>query len=77
MMILLQVDSVEHGGHEVTLHGHFQGSNVDQYQGTNLSRQGDLDYYQNLSGCVYPLSRDQWAAYIATTIQQILEFLKM
>jgi hypothetical protein len=29
MMILLQVDSVEPEGHEVTFHGHFQGPNTD------------------------------------------------
>jgi hypothetical protein len=31
MVILLQVDNVEPGGHEVTFHGHFQGPNADQY----------------------------------------------
>jgi hypothetical protein len=31
MVILLQVGSVELGGHEVTFYSHFQGSNVDQY----------------------------------------------
>ena len=30
MVIFLQVGSIELGGHEVTFHGHFQGSNVDQ-----------------------------------------------
>jgi hypothetical protein len=31
MVILLQLGSVEPGGHEVTFQGHFQGSNADQY----------------------------------------------
>ena len=29
MVILLQVGSIEPGSHEVTFHGHFQGSNAD------------------------------------------------
>ena len=32
MMILLQVGSVEPGGHEVTFHDQFQGSNADEYR---------------------------------------------
>jgi hypothetical protein len=39
MVILLQVGSVEFGGHEITFQGHFQGSNADQYRGTNSPRQ--------------------------------------
>jgi hypothetical protein len=31
MVILLQVGSVEPGGHEVVFQGHFQGPNADQY----------------------------------------------
>ena len=31
MVILLKMTSVELEGHEVTFHGHFQGSNADQY----------------------------------------------
>jgi hypothetical protein len=31
MVILLQMTSVEPEGHEITFHGHFQGSNADQY----------------------------------------------
>jgi hypothetical protein len=34
-------------------------------------------HYQYLSGPIYPLSRDQWAAYVAATVQRILEFLEM
>jgi hypothetical protein len=30
-MILVQVGSIEPGGHEVTFQGHFQGPNADQY----------------------------------------------
>jgi hypothetical protein len=77
MVILLQMGSVELGGYEVTFHGHCQESNVNQYQVTNSPIQGDLGHYQYLSMHVYPLSRDQRAAYIAAMIQQILEFLEM
>jgi hypothetical protein len=35
LVILLQVGSVEPGGHEVTFQGHYQGSNLDQYRGTS------------------------------------------
>ena len=69
MVILLQVSSIESGRHEIAFHGHFQGPNVDQYQGTNPLRQGDLCQYQYLRGLVYLLSRDQMAAYVAMTIQ--------
>jgi hypothetical protein len=71
------VGSVELGGHEVIFHGHYQGSNVDQYWGTNLPRQGDPSQYQYLSEPVYHLNKDQRAAYIAVTGQQILEFLEI
>ena len=71
------MNSIEPGGHQVIFYGHFQGSNVDHYQRTKSPRQGDLGHYQYLSGHVYLLSKDQQAAYIATTVQQILEFLKM
>jgi hypothetical protein len=30
MVILLPVDSIEHGGYEVIFQGHFQGPNADQ-----------------------------------------------
>ena len=62
--MLLQVDLVELGNHEVTFHGHFQGSSVDQYQGINSLRQGDLSHYQYLNGTIYPLSKNQQEAYI-------------
>jgi hypothetical protein len=45
MVILLQVGSVEPGGHEITFHGQFQGPNADQYQGTNPLRQGNPSHY--------------------------------
>jgi hypothetical protein len=77
MVILMQVDSVEPRGHEITFHGHFQGPNANQYRGINSPRQGDLGHYQYLSGLVYPLSRDQRAAYIVVTVKRILEFLEM
>jgi hypothetical protein len=77
MVILLQVGSVEPGGHEVTFQGHFQGRNANQYQETNSPSQGGLGHYRYVSGLVYPLSRDQRAAYVATTIQRILKFLEM
>jgi hypothetical protein len=76
-VILLQVGSVKPGGHEVIFQGHFQGPNMDQYRGTNSPRQGDMGRYRYLSGPVYPLSRDQQAAYVTATIQRILEFLEM
>jgi hypothetical protein len=44
MVILLQVGSIELGGHEVTFYGHFQGPNINQYRGTNPPRQGDLGH---------------------------------
>jgi hypothetical protein len=77
MVIILQVNSVEPGGHEVIFYGHFQGPTADHYQGSNLQRQGDLGHYRYLSGHVYLLSKDQWAAYIVAIVQQILEFLKI
>jgi hypothetical protein len=77
MVILLHVGIVEPGDHEITFQGHFQGSNADQYRGTNTPIQGGLGHYWYLNGPVYPLSRDQRAAYVAATTQQILEFLEM
>ena len=74
-MILLQVGSVEPGGHEVIFQGHFQGPNANQYQEMTSPSQGGLGHYRYLNGFVYPLSMDQWAAYVAATIQRILEFL--
>jgi hypothetical protein len=68
-VILLQVGSVEPGGHEFTFQGHFQGRKADQYRGTKPPSQGGLGHYQYLSGPIYPISRDQWAAYV--------EFLEM
>jgi hypothetical protein len=76
-VILLQVGSVEPRGHEVIFQGHFQGPNADQYQGTNAPIQGDLGHYQYLSRPVYVLSRNQRPAYVAATVQQILEFLEI
>jgi hypothetical protein len=77
MVILLQVGSEEPEGHEVTFQSHFQGPNADQYRGTTSPSQGGLSHYRYLNGPVYPLSRDQRAAYVAATIQQILEFLEI
>jgi hypothetical protein len=76
-VILLQVGSVKPGGHEVIFQGHFQISNADQYRGMNLPRQANLDHYPYLSKPLYPLSRDQRAAYVAAMVQRILEFLEM
>jgi hypothetical protein len=77
MVIILQISSVEPSSHEVTFHGHFQISNAGQYQRINPPRQGELGHYRYLSKPVYLLSRDQRPAYIATTVQRILEFLEM
>jgi hypothetical protein len=77
MVILLQVGSVEPGSHEITFQGHFQGPNADQYRGTTSPNQGGLGHYWYLNRPIYPLSRDQRAAYVTTTIQQILEFLEI
>jgi hypothetical protein len=77
MVILLQVCSIEPGGYEVTFQGHFQGPNTDQYRGTTSPSQGGLGHYQYLNGHVYPMSRDQRAAYFAATIQRILECLEI
>jgi hypothetical protein len=76
MGILLQVGSIEPRSHEVTFQGHFQGLNVDQYLGTNLRKQSNLGHYRYLSGLVYLLSKNQRAAYVATIVQRILEFLE-
>jgi hypothetical protein len=35
LVILLQVGSVEQGGHEVTFQGHYQEPNLDQYHKTS------------------------------------------
>jgi hypothetical protein len=77
MVILLQVGSVELGGHEVIFQGHFQGPNANQYRGKTSPSQGGLGHYRYLNRHIYPLSRDQRVAYIATRIQRILEFLDM
>jgi hypothetical protein len=66
------VGSIEPKGHEIIFQGHFQGPNVDQYRGTNLPRQGNLGYYQYLSGPVYLLSKDQQQF---TLLQWYIEFL--
>jgi hypothetical protein len=77
LVILLQVGSVEPGGHDVTFHGHFQGLNSDQYRGTNPPKEGDSGHHRYLDGPVYPLAKDQRAAFVASTLQYILEFLEM
>jgi hypothetical protein len=77
MVILLHVNSVEPGDQEVTFQYHFQGSNADQYRGTTSPSQGGLGHYWYLSRPIYPLSKDQRATYVATTIQQTFEFLEM
>jgi hypothetical protein len=76
-MILLQMGSVEPGSHEVTFQGHFQGPNANQYRGTTSPSQGGLGHYWYLNGPLYPLSKGQRAAYVAATIQRILEYLEM
>jgi hypothetical protein len=73
-VILLQVGSVELGGHEVTLYGHYQGPNLDQYRGVSRSREGNRGHQQYLNGLVYPLPKNQRAAFIAAILQRILEF---
>jgi hypothetical protein len=35
LVILLQISSMEPGGHEVISYGHYQGSNLNHYQGTS------------------------------------------
>jgi hypothetical protein len=77
MVILLQVESLELGGHEVTFQGHFQRPNADQYRAMTSPSQGGLGHYWYLNEPVYPLSRDQWAVYVAATVQRILEFLEI
>jgi hypothetical protein len=70
LVILLQVGSVEPGRHDITFHGHYQGPNLDHYR--RISR-----HHLYLDGLVYPLLRDQRAAFVAATLQRILEFLEM
>jgi hypothetical protein len=77
MVILLQVDSVELEGYEVTFQGHFQGPNVDQYRGMTSPSQGGLGHYHYLNGPICPLSKNQRAAYVAAMVQRILEFLEI
>jgi hypothetical protein len=69
------MDSVEPGDHEVIFQDHFQEPNADQYQGITSPSQGGLGHYRYLNGPVYPLCRDQRAAYIAATIQRILGYV--
>ena len=76
-MILLHVESIEPGSHEVIFEGHFQVPNVDQYRGMTSPSQGGLGHYWYLTKPVYPLNRDQWAAYVAPTVQRILKFLEI
>jgi hypothetical protein len=61
----------------VTFHGHYQGPNLDQYRGISRPRKGDSGHHQYLDGPLYPLPRDQQAAFVATILQQILEFLEI
>jgi hypothetical protein len=42
LVILLQVGSVELGGHEVTFQGHYQGPNLDQYREISRPRAGTV-----------------------------------
>jgi hypothetical protein len=77
LVILLQVGSVELGGHEVTFQGHYQGPNLDQYRETSRPRAGDHGHHRYLDGPVSPLPRDQRAAFVALTLHRILEFLAM
>jgi hypothetical protein len=71
MVILLQVGSIEPGGHEVTFQDHFQESNADLYQRTISPRRDDLSHYRYLSGHVYPLSKDQRAAYVTAILDAL------
>jgi hypothetical protein len=55
----------------------FKDPIADQYRGTTSPNQSGLGHYQYLNGPIYPLNRNQWAAYVTATIQRILEFLEM
>jgi hypothetical protein len=43
----------------VTFHGHYQGSNLDQYCGVSRPQEGDHGHHRYLDGPIYLLSRDQ------------------
>jgi hypothetical protein len=45
LVILLQVVSMELGGHEVTFQRHYQGSNSEQYRRTSRPREGDSGHH--------------------------------
>jgi hypothetical protein len=77
LVILLQVGSMEPGGHEVTFQGYYQGPNLDQYCETSQHQVGDRGHHQYLDGPVFPLPRDQRAAFVTLILHQILEFLTM
>ena len=77
LVILLQVGSVEPGGREVTFQGFFEGPNSSQLRGISPLVAGSRGHTRYLHGPVHPLSRDQRAAYVAATVQRILEFLRM
>jgi hypothetical protein len=76
-VILLQVGSMEPGGHEIIFQAHFQKPNLDQYCGTSLPRAGDRGYHRYLDGHVSPLLRDQRTTFVALILHRILEFLTM
>jgi hypothetical protein len=77
LVILLQIGSVEPKGHEVTFHGHYQGSNLNHYWGTSWPWKGELGHHWYFDGPINPLLRNQRAAFVATILQRILEFLEM
>lgn len=78
MVILLQVGSVEPGGHEVTFEGCFEGLNNEQYMYC-ISRpiRGSPGHQRWLKGPVNPLTKAERIEYVAKTIGRILKFLKM
>jgi hypothetical protein len=76
LVILLQVGSVEPGGHEMIFHGYYQGSNLDHYRGTIQPQERERGHHWYLDGLVYPLPRNQWAAFVAVTLQRILGYVE-
>jgi hypothetical protein len=50
---------------------------LDQYRGISWSREGHHGHHRYLDGPIYPLTRDQRAAFVTEIHQRILEFLEM
>ena len=77
LVILLQVGSVEPGGHEVTFQGCFEGTNREQTLWCMVPTREGRGHQRFLEGPVHPLARADRTGYVAATVRRILDFLQM